>query len=92
MHTLSLTSHAERVGDCLPRQADFAGSSHHRLVERSLSGTDSDLRDCDPRESGIIYCSQRIRSLSTVGVLDLIEQSLNSSHNHSPVCEALIHC
>ncbi|SHI33379.1 hypothetical protein SAMN05216246_101265 [Actinomyces denticolens] len=49
--------------DCDPRDCD----------PRDCDPRDCDPRDCDPRENGIIYRSQRIWSLSTVGVLDLVE-------------------
>lgn len=84
----ALASHAEHLADRLPRQASFT-CDHHGLVERPLSGTDPDLRNRDPSKSGIIYRGQRVRTLSTIGVLNLVKHLLGCPHHLLPLQELL---
>ena len=77
----ALASHSQHIPDCLPRQTDVT-CVHYSLIERTLSGPETYLRDRNSCESGIVDRSHRIRTIPVVGVLDLVKHLFDSFHIH----------
>ena len=83
METLvrTLTSHTQYIPDRLPRQASIS-CNHHGLIELTLGGTEAYLRDRNFCESRIVDRSHRIRTVSILGVLNLVEHFFGGFHIH----------
>lgn len=82
VHTLA--SHTQDIPDRLPRQANIT-CVHHGFIECALGGSKAYLCDRNSCESGIIDHGHRLRDISIVGILDLVEHLFGGLHIHFPL-------